>query len=119
MRSLAAVLALGAAFTLTPAFVQAAPAQAHVQKIAEKKAHAMHGTVSSVDGDTVTVSIENKKTGTKKDHPVKTDSNTKVTVDGKDAKVSDLKAGMLVSITPGTEKGAAASQIEATSAAKS
>ena len=117
MRSLAAVLALGAAFTLTPVIAQAAPAQAHVQAV-QKKVHTTKGTVSSVDGDTVVVSVENKKTGTSKDHKIKTDSNTKVTLDGKDAKVSDLKAGMLVTITPGEGKGAAASQIEATSAAK-
>jgi len=117
MRSLAA-LALGAALCLTPVVVHAdVIGRTHVQQV-EKKAHVMKGTISSIDGETVVVSVTSKKTGDKKDHKVKTDSNTKITLDGKDAKLSDLKAGQEVAVTPGAEKGAAASEIEATSASK-
>lgn len=118
MRTLA-VLALGAALSFAPFAQAGTTGQAHVQKVADsgKKAHHMKGTISSIDGDTVVVSVTNKS-GTAKDHKVKTDSNTKITLDGKDAKLSDLKSGQEVTVTPGAEKGAAASEIEATSASK-
>ena len=38
-------------------------------------------------------------------------------LDGKDAKLADLKAGQTVKVTPGDNKGDPASEIEATSAA--
>jgi len=74
------------------------------------------GTFSSMDGNTLMVSVTNKKTGDKKDHKIKTDSSTKVTLDGKDATLTDLKAGQELKITPGANKGDPASEIEATSA---
>ena len=121
MRSLAA-LALGAALFVTPVIAHADNiGGAQVKQIddtpAPKKVHHMKGTISSIDGETVVVSVTNKKTGDKKDHKVKTDDKTKITLDGKDAKLTDLKEGQEVAITPGTEKGAAASEIEATTAA--
>lgn len=116
MRTLAAALTLGVAFSVAP-FVQSAHAgQTHVQQVQAKK-HMMKGTFSSMDGDTLMVSVTNKKTGDKKDHKIKTDSSTKVTLDGKDAKLTDLKAGQELKITPGAAKGDPASEIEATSAA--
>jgi ribosomal protein S17 len=116
MRSLAAVLALGIAFSATPFLPVAHAGQAHAQKVQAKK-RTVKGTVSSVDGETVVVSVTSKKTGATKDRKIKTDDKTKVTVDGKEAKLSDLKAGQQVVITPGEEKGAPASEIAATSAA--
>ena len=83
----------------------------------EGHAHGVKGTISSVDADTVTVSVTDKK-GAAKDHKVKTDSNTKITLDGKDAKLTDLKAGQTVTVTPGSGHGAPAAAIDATSAAK-
>ena len=118
MRSLAVVLALGIAFSATPLLQAAHAGQTHAQKVQAKK-RTVKGTVSSVDGETVVVSVTNKKTGATKDRKIKTDDKTKVTLDGKEAKLSDLKAGQQVVITPGDEKGAAASEIAATSASDS
>ena len=117
MRTLAAALALGVAFSITPFVAPAHAGQTHVQQVQAKK-HAMKGTLSSIDGDTLMVSMTNKKTVEKKDHKVKTDSNTKVTLDGKDAKLTDLKAGQELKITPGANRGDPASEIEATSASE-
>jgi hypothetical protein len=117
MRKLAAVVALGAALSLTPVIHADNIAGTHVKQVQEKKHHGMKGTISSIDGDTVVVSSTNPK-GEKKDHKVKTDASTKITLDGKDAKLSDLKAGQDVSITPGQGHGAPALAIEATSASK-
>jgi hypothetical protein len=117
MRSLAA-LALGAALCFTPVIAHADNiGGTHVKQVQEKKARHMKGAISSIDGETVVVSVT-KKDGSKADRKCKTDSNTKITLDGKEAKLSDLKAGQEVAVTLGTEKGAAASEIEATSAAK-
>ena len=57
----------------------------------------LKGTVSKVDGANVTVT-----TAKKGDVVVATDDKTVVTVDGKDAKVADLKADMKVVVTPAT-----------------
>lgn len=115
MRSLAVVLALGMAFSAVPFLPAAHAAQPHAQKVQAKK-RTIKGTVSSVDGETVVVTVTNKKTGNTRDRKIKTDDKTKVTLDGKDAKLSDLKAGQEVVITPGEERGAPASEIAATSA---
>lgn len=116
MRSLAVALTLGVAVSFV-SFVQSAQAdQVHVQHMQAKK-RVMKGTLSSIDGDTLTVSVLSKKTGEKKDHKVTADDKTKITLDGKDAKLSDLKAGQTLKITPGDNKGDPASEIEATSAA--
>lgn len=118
MRSLATVLALCIAFSAAP-FVQPAHAgQVHVQQV-QKKKRVIKGTLSSIDGDTLMVSVLNKKTNEKKDRKIKTDDKTKVTLDGKDAKLSDLKAGQELKITPGDNRGDPASEIEATSASES
>ena len=55
------------------------------------------GKVVKVEGEKVIV-----KTGDKepKEVTVTTDAKTKVTVDGKEAKVADLKANMSVTVTP-------------------
>ena len=54
------------------------------------------GTVVKVDGANVTVKAADKEV------VVVTDENTAVTVDGAEAKVADLKAGMAVIVTPDT-----------------
>jgi len=56
----------------------------------------MTGTVVKVDGANVTVKAGEKEV------VVVTDDKTAVTVDGKEAKVADLKAGMAVTVTPDT-----------------
>lgn len=121
MRSIVAAAILGVVFSSAPVIVSTASAGV-VKTVADKgdkkAGHALHGTVSSVDGTTVTVTVTNKKSGKTMDKKVNTDDKTKVTVDGKDGKVADLKAGQTVVITPGEGKDAPASQIEATSAAK-
>lgn len=114
MRSLAAALTLGVAVSFVP-FVQSAQAgQVHVQQVQQKK-HGPHGTISSIDGDTIVISVTNKN-GDKKDRKIKTDSNTKFMLDGKEAKLADLKAGQTVKVTPGDNRGDPASEIDATSA---
>ena len=117
MRSLAAVLALGVAFSAAPLLSAAHTGQAQAQQVQAKK-RTVKGTVSSVDGETLVVSVTNKKTGEKKDRKIKTDDKTKVTLDGKDAKLADLKAGQEVTITPGDNRGDPASEIAATSASE-
>lgn len=117
MRTLAAALALGVAFSFATLIQPAQAGQTHVQQVQSKK-KGPHGTVSSVDGTTLIISVTNKQ-GDKKDRKIKTDSSTKVTLDGKDAKLSDLKAGQMVKVTPGEGRGAPASEIEATSASDS
>jgi D-lyxose ketol-isomerase len=114
MRSLAAVVALGAALSFTPFIHADSITGARTQQV-QTKVHHMKGTVSSIDGDTVVVTSTNKN-GDKKDHKVKTDSNTKFMLDGKEAKLTDLKAGQDVTITPGANKGDPAAEIDATSA---
>jgi hypothetical protein len=115
MRSFIVAVALGAAFASAP-FVQVSHAGT-TTKLVAKGAHPVKGTISSIDGTTVVVSVANKKTGTTKDQKIKTDDSTKITLDGKDAKLADLKAGQLVEVTRGEGKGAAAATIAATSAA--
>lgn len=70
------------------------------------------GTVVKVDGNVVTLTI---KTGdVTKDRPFNTDEKTVVTIDGKDAKVADLKAGMLVELTRPIGDNSPATKIVAT-----
>jgi hypothetical protein len=119
MRSLAAALTVAAAISFAPLAQAAITSHTGVQQLADdttKKVHHMKGTISSVDGMTVVVSSTNKA-GVAKDHKIKTDDKTKITLDGKTAALSDLKAGQEVTITPGAAHGDPASEIEATSAA--
>ena len=69
----------------------------------------LSGKITKVTAKTIVLVDENKKS-----HTVRTDAKTKVMLDGKDATMSDLKAGQTVEVTPA--KGIAAS-IDATSAA--
>lgn len=116
MRKFAVAVALGAAFVLTPVIPASFSAAAQVKQVQAKTPKPVKGTISSVDSDSVVVSVTNKN-GDKKDRTFKTDSNTKITLDGKDAKLSDLKAGETVSVVRGTGKNAPAAEINATSVA--
>jgi hypothetical protein len=60
----------------------------------EAKPATLKGTVVKVEEAKVTVKVGDKEV------VVVTDSKTVVTLDGKDAKVADLKAGLRVSVTP-------------------
>ncbi len=60
---------------------------------AGEKHPAIHGTISQVEGGDVTIQDNKGQPIT-----VKTDDQTKVKIDGKDAAVSDLKAGMHVTV---------------------
>ncbi len=64
--------------------------------VAQDVPKSLEGTVVKVDGANVTVKAAEKEV------VVATDDKTVVTVDGEEAKVADLKAGMAVTITPDT-----------------
>ena len=60
----------------------------------------LKGQISAIDGMKITVSSGKKSSPTTTD--VTCDEKTTVTRDGKDAKVTDLKTGDYVTITPAT-----------------
>jgi hypothetical protein len=70
----------------------------------KKPAHpaGLRGKVVKVDGANVVIMTRARDAKEGKEVTVATDDKTAVTIDGKDAKVADLKAGMYVSITPET-----------------
>ena len=90
------VIALVAAFALLgfTAFTHAEAAPKH--KVAK-------GHLVKVDGTSLTYKAGRKGTG--KEHTIKTDDSTKVTLDDKEAKLADLKEGVYLEITE--EKGVA------------
>jgi preprotein translocase subunit YajC len=59
----------------------------------------LHGTIVSVDADKGTLVVKPKEGD---NVTVTTDANTKVRLDEKDAKLADLKAGMMVTVIPAT-----------------
>jgi hypothetical protein len=75
------------------------------------------GTIVKVEEKTVVLSMERE--GRKMEHKFMTDDKTVVTVDAKEAKVADLKAGMMAEVTRPAKDGAAATKIVATTAATS
>ena len=91
-------------------FVSAADATKKKDK--PKAAPAVTGVVQSVDGAKVTVKTPAKKGAPADEVVVETNDKTVVTIDGKEAKVADLKKGMQVKITPKT--GAAEKIVAAT-----
>lgn len=95
-RFLAVALVLGLAGVVSAK--DAAPAAAD-QPAKEKKdkAAGSKGTVIKADDKSVTI-----KTGGKepKEITYTIDASTKITLDGKDAKASDLKEGLKVAVTP-------------------
>lgn len=78
--------------------------------LAADEVKTLSGTIVKVDGAKVTVKVGDKEI------VVITDDKTVVTVDGKDAKVADLKAGEKVVVTPAE---GTATKIEAKIDAKS
>lgn len=117
MRLFAAVLVSALMFGLAPS-VHAAHKNLAADSAAasgQQKHRAVHGTVVKVDGSTLVISVTNKN-GQTRDRKIKTDDKTKVTVDGKDAKLADLKAGEKVTIT--TEKRVATEIAAVTSSEK-
>jgi ABC-type enterochelin transport system substrate-binding protein len=64
--------------------------------VAQDAPKCLTGTVVKVDGANVTVKAAEKEV------VVATNDKTVVTIDGKEAKVADLKAGMAVTVTPDT-----------------
>jgi len=71
-------------------------------KPAHKPFDGVRGKITKVDGASITVSTMNRETKETKDVVVATDDKTVVKIDGKEAKVADLKADMFVKITPAT-----------------
>ena len=68
---------------------------------AEGGAHkGLHGKIAKVDGVNVTVTVKERGSKDTKDIVVVTDDKTVVTLEGKAAKVADLKEGMYVRVTP-------------------
>lgn len=107
MKLLGMLMALALTFALA-GFAQAAP---KADKAA-RKAKALAGQVVSVDGTKLTIKTRDQDKNVK-EVVVTTDASTKVTVDGKDGKLSDISAGMRVKVSPA--EGLATS-IEATAA---
>jgi hypothetical protein len=93
-RTLALVLAVMALVCFV-----AAPA------LAEKKADTAEGTFVKVDGKTLTIKDKDDK-----EHSCELAPDAKVSCDGKECKVSDLKAGVKVKVTIADKK---ATKIEA------
>jgi hypothetical protein len=67
------------------------------QAAKEAKPKTTKGHFVKVDGQVLTYKGGAKGTG--KEHTVKIDDKTKVTIDGKDAKVADLKADAVIDVT--------------------
>jgi len=64
------------------------------KKADEKKAKNVRGEVVKVDGNKITIKVKDKEV------VVTTDDKTQVTIEGNAGKVSDLKAGQKVVVTP-------------------
>jgi hypothetical protein len=94
---LAVALVLGLAGVVSAK--DAAPAADQPAKEKKDKASTgTKGTVVKADDKTVTIKTSAKNGGSEITFTV--DAKTKITLDGKDAKASDLKEGLKVSITP-------------------
>jgi hypothetical protein len=74
--------------------------KADAPKPEKAKKASIKGDVVKVDGANVVISTGKKDA--KKEVTVVTDANTVVTIEGKPAKVADLKAGQKISISPET-----------------
>jgi hypothetical protein len=69
---------------------------------APKRTPGLRGTIKSVDGMTLVITQRARGDQEAKEVTVTADEKTVVTLDGKEAKVADLKAGYFVNITPVT-----------------
>lgn len=118
MRKLALGLAVVAAVSFSPMLLAGTQtsSQTHARVVQTAAKKPMHGTVLSVDAKKKIVTVTSKtKAGVERKHHVKVGSDTKITLDGKTATLSELKEGQQVSVTAGEGRGAAASEIDATS----
>jgi hypothetical protein len=72
----------------------------------KKAANGVNGAVVSVASETtpktITIKVKEKATGETKEVTVTVDDSTKYTLDGADAKLTDIKAGQRVKVTPAT-----------------
>jgi hypothetical protein len=66
------------------------------------KPKVLRGTVVKVDGTNVTILTRASKDAEAKEVIVATDEKTKITIDGKEAKLEDLKKDIRVQVTPDT-----------------
>lgn len=96
MRFATAALAIAIVFTLCPSAHAKGKNSATDTGTAGDKS--INATVVSVSGTSLTVSVTNKK-GKSRERHVKTNEKTKITLDGKEAKLSELKKDEQVSIT--------------------
>ena len=87
-KMLALVVALG--------FVSAVSAKDAAK--GDKAGSGVKGLVTKVSGDKITVKSGHGDAA--KEVEISTDANTKVTIDGKEGKVADIKEGHHVSVTP-------------------
>jgi hypothetical protein len=62
----------------------------------------LKGVIQSVSADGASLTLTAGKKTSPMEVTVTTDVNTKVTLDGKEAKLSDLKAGLYALVTPST-----------------
>jgi hypothetical protein len=69
---------------------------------AKEKPKVLRGTVVKVDGKNVVIMTRASKDAEAKEVTVVTDEKTKITIDGKEAKLEDLKKDMRVQVTPDT-----------------
>jgi hypothetical protein len=76
-------------------------AQAAQANKAAKGPKALNGTILKIDGTSITVKHP-VKNADPKEVVVATDKDTKITLDGNEAKLADLKEGMRVKVTPAT-----------------
>jgi|GEM_PF-2455400 len=98
-------------------FVNVTPAEGTATKIvatATPPGRGLRGQIASVDGAKIVVKTRGRGGAEGQEVTVTTDDKTVVTIDGKDAKVADLKADLYVTVTP--PQGTAAKIVATTNA---
>src|SRR2546422_9987738 len=95
-------------FALAAAFLISAPSLALAKEKGEKgKGGMAAGKVTAVDTTAKTITVQHGKAGEAK--TFKVDDSTKITVDGKEAKLADITSDMHAKLTAGRNGGHAAS----------
>ena len=78
----------------------AMPASArHLRFLAAKHEKTITGTVKSIDSQTLTLSVENKKGKKSKEHKINVNASTNVTIDGKPGTPAAVTPGATVTVT--------------------
>ena len=98
MRGLISLLAVTAFLTLGPVAEARVPGK-------HSRGHAHTGTIVSVEAHGLVVSFEGKK-GKSHKHHVEVGTSTRITLNGKPATLSELRAGDRVTITGGHKRPA-------------